>query len=154
MPARLWEEEGKAVQMAADAAAYRKMLDEGSLDRCGVILPAGKAVGAPFMGVAATLVLSEVLRLHHGGDLHRLIDVNLVDLAYSLTAPSCATFQSSTLDLPQRERRCGDTPFDEDDAASSFAVGYVRDRLRSFVVSVWMEPKRLSHQLASRNTFN
>ena len=44
------------------------MLDEGSLDRCGVTLLAGKAVGAPFVGtLAATLVLAEVLRLLHGG---------------------------------------------------------------------------------------
>ena len=66
----LWKEEGEAAQTATDAAAYRKMLDEGSLDRCGVTLLAGKAVGAPFVGaVAATLVLSEVLRLFHGGGL-------------------------------------------------------------------------------------
>ena len=52
----------RASQTATEAAAYRKMLDEGSLDRCGVTLLAGKAVGAPFVGaVAATLVLAEVL---------------------------------------------------------------------------------------------
>lgn len=84
----LWKEEGEAAQTAADAAAYRKMLDEGSLDRCGVTLLAGKAVGAPFVGaVAATLVLSEVLRLLHGGGLHRLLDINLVDLAYFRAVP-------------------------------------------------------------------
>lgn len=79
--ADLWPDHAGA-STVADAAAYRRMLDEGSLDRCGVTLLAGKAVGAPFVGaVAATLVISEVLRLLQGGKLHRLIDMNLVDLA-------------------------------------------------------------------------
>ena len=44
-------------------------------------LLAGKAVGAPFVGaVAATLALSEVLRLLHGGPIHRLIDLDLLSL--------------------------------------------------------------------------
>jgi hypothetical protein len=91
----MWKDEGDASQTAADAAAYRKMLDEGSLDRCGVTLLAGKAVGAPFVGaVAATLVLSEVLRLLHGGSLHRLIDMNLVDLAYFRAVPQFRDFSS------------------------------------------------------------
>lgn len=91
----LWTEEGETAQTAADAAAYRKMLDEGSLDRCGVTLLAGKAVGAPFVGaVAATMVLSEVLRLLHGGRLHRLVDMNLVDLAYFHAVPQLRDFSA------------------------------------------------------------
>ncbi len=91
----LWREEGEAVQTAAEAAAYRKMLDDGSLDRCGVTLLAGKAVGAPFVGaVAATLVLSEVLRLLHGGSLHRLVDMNLVDLTYFHAVPQLRDFST------------------------------------------------------------
>jgi hypothetical protein len=36
-------------------------------------------VGAPFVGsVAACLALSEVLRLLHGGELHALIDLDLL----------------------------------------------------------------------------
>lgn len=93
--AALWKEEAGASQSAPDAAAYRKMLEEGSLDRCGVTLLAGKAVGAPFVGaVAATLVLSEVLRLLHGGDLHRLVDMNLIDLAYFRSLPQLRDFSS------------------------------------------------------------
>jgi hypothetical protein len=89
----LWKEQGEAAQIATDAAAYRKMLEEGSLDRCGVTLLAGKAVGAPFVGaVAATLVLAEVLRLLHGGTLHRLVDMNLVDLAYLRVVPQQRAF--------------------------------------------------------------
>jgi hypothetical protein len=37
------------------------MLASGALDRCGVTLLAGKAVGAPFVGAAtATVLLTEV----------------------------------------------------------------------------------------------
>lgn len=94
MPAStLWKDEGEAPQGAVDAAAYRKMLGDGSLDRCGVTLLAGKAVGAPFVGaVAATLVLGEVLRLLHGGPLHRLVDMNLIDLAYFHAVPQMRDF--------------------------------------------------------------
>lgn len=58
--------------------------------------PAGrKAVGAPFVGaVAATIVLAEVLRLLHGGPVNRLIDLNLVDLAYLQTALQRRDFSS------------------------------------------------------------
>ena len=48
------------------------MLKGGELDRCGVTLLAGKAVGAPFVGAAtATLAVSEVLRLLHGGPVQQ-----------------------------------------------------------------------------------
>jgi hypothetical protein len=61
-----------------DRPAYERMLNNGELDKCGVTLLAGKAVGAPFVGaVAASLVIAEVLRLLHGGPLHQLIDVDL-----------------------------------------------------------------------------
>lgn len=91
----LWKDGVQASQTAEGAVAYRKMLDEGSLDRCGVTLLAGKAVGAPFVGaVAATLVLSEVLRLLHGRSLHRLVDMNLVDLAYFRAVPQLRDFSS------------------------------------------------------------
>src|SRR5215211_9009487 len=59
------------------------MLKSGALDRCGVTLLAGKAVGAPFVGAAAaTLVIAEVLRLLHGGPVHELIDLNLKSPEY------------------------------------------------------------------------
>ena len=59
--------------------AYTKLMADGMLDRCGMTLLAGKAVGAPFVGsVAAALAVSEVLRLLHGGRLNQMIDVNLL----------------------------------------------------------------------------
>lgn len=63
---------------AIAAPAYTKLLRDGILDRCGMTLLAGKAVGAPFVGaVAATLVIAEVLRLLHGGPLLQLLDLDL-----------------------------------------------------------------------------
>lgn len=48
------------------------------LDQCGVTLLAGKAVGAPFVGMtAATLCLAEILRFLHDG---RLFAVHELDL--------------------------------------------------------------------------
>lgn len=75
--AEIWKSGGEGEQVE-DRAAYQKLLNDGHLDRCGVTLLAGKAVGAPFVGaVAATLVLSEVLRLLHGGTVNKLIDLDL-----------------------------------------------------------------------------
>lgn len=85
LPARvssreLWKD-APPVAAAIKALAYQKMLAAGT-DRCGVTLLAGKAIGAPFVGaVASTLVISEVLRLLAGSKLHRLIDMNLIDVS-------------------------------------------------------------------------
>ena len=50
----------QADEQVEDRPAYKRMLKTGALDRCGVTLLAGKAVGAPFVGaVAATLALAK-----------------------------------------------------------------------------------------------
>lgn len=78
--AEIWKQNGKA-EKVEDRPAYAKLMTDGVLDRCGMTLLAGKAVGAPFVGcVAATLALSEVLRILHGGSMHQLIDVDLLSL--------------------------------------------------------------------------
>lgn len=75
-------------------AAYQKMLKDGDLDRCGVTLLAGKAVGAPFVGaVGATLALAEVLRLLHGGRLFQLIDLDLESLEQRLAVLNPTMFE-------------------------------------------------------------
>lgn len=64
-----------------DRPAYKALTAMGVLDRCGMTLLAGKAVGAPFVGAtAATLAVSEILRLLHGGGVHGLIDLDLLSL--------------------------------------------------------------------------
>jgi hypothetical protein len=76
----------QADDQVEDQPAYKGMITTGALDRCGVTLLAGKAVGAPFVGAAAaTLALSEVLRLLHGGPVHELIDVDLKAPEYRST---------------------------------------------------------------------
>lgn len=78
--ADVWKQtrEGEKLE---DRPAYAKLMADGVLDRCGMTLLAGKAVGAPFVGsVAATLALSEVLRVLHGGTVHQLIDLDLLSL--------------------------------------------------------------------------
>lgn len=78
-----------------DRPAYAKLMKDGVLDRCGMTLLAGKAVGAPFVGaVAATLALSEVLRQLHGGPVYRLIDIDLLGLAHRTAVPAGDTFKS------------------------------------------------------------
>jgi hypothetical protein len=78
--ADIWKQ-GREGEKIEDRPAYAKLVADGVLDRCGMTLLAGKAVGAPFVGsIAATLALSEVLRLLHGGPVHQLIDVDILSL--------------------------------------------------------------------------
>jgi len=83
----IWRSE-ETRQVGLDLPAYRRLKTEG-MDQCGVTLLAGKAVGAPFVGaVAATLVLSEVLRALHGGPVHELIDLDLTSVEHRTLVPS------------------------------------------------------------------
>ncbi|MFG1247862.1 hypothetical protein [Xanthobacter flavus] len=78
--ADIWKQtrEGEKLE---NRPAYAKLMADGVLDRCGMTLLAGKAVGAPFVGsIAAALALSEVLRVLHGGPVHQLIDLDLLCL--------------------------------------------------------------------------
>ena len=78
--ADIWKQSSQG-EKVEDRPAYAKLVEDGVLDRCGMTLLANKAVGAPFVGsIAATLALSEVLRLLHGGAIYQLIDVDLLGL--------------------------------------------------------------------------
>jgi hypothetical protein len=75
--------------------AYEKLLKDGDLDRCGITLLAGKAVGAPFVGaVAACLAIAEVLRLLHGGAVHELIELDLQAIEHRTVVPHSFDFTS------------------------------------------------------------
>ncbi len=85
--AEMWKRAASA-ETVEDRPAYAKLMADGVLDRCGMTLLAGKAVGAPFVGaVAATLALSEVLRLLHGGPVHSLIDLDLLGVDHRTAVP-------------------------------------------------------------------
>lgn len=75
--------------------AYAELVSHGVLDRCGMTLLAGKAVGAPFVGsMAATLAVAEVLRLLHGGPMHQLIEVDLLSLDQRQTVRQSSDFSA------------------------------------------------------------
>lgn len=75
--AEIWRSAGNSENVES-RPAYRRLLERGEVDRCGMTLLAGKAVGAPFVGVtAAGLAVAEALRQLHGGALHQLIDLDL-----------------------------------------------------------------------------
>jgi hypothetical protein len=75
--------------------AYRDLLAKGALDRCGVTLLAGKAVGAPFVGaIAATLAVSEVLRILHGQAPDELIDLDLQSVEHRAVVQQARDFSA------------------------------------------------------------
>ena len=91
---QIWRD-AQADDQVEDRPAYQGLLASGALDRCGVTLLAGKAVGAPFVGAtAATLALSEVLRLLHGGTVHELIDLDLKAVEYRCTVSTLQNFST------------------------------------------------------------
>jgi hypothetical protein len=90
--ADLWkaEEPGENVE---ERLAYQTMLKDGNLDKCGITLLAGKAVGAPFVGaVASCLALSEVLRLLHGGPIYQVVDLDLQSVEHRSAVPHSCDF--------------------------------------------------------------
>jgi hypothetical protein len=89
-----WNDDG-ATETVEEGPAYKVMLKNGDLDKCGVTLLAGKAVGAPFVGaVAASLALSEVLRLLHGAPVNQLIDLDLQSVEHRSTVKNSYDFSS------------------------------------------------------------
>jgi hypothetical protein len=89
----IWTRTDAVREDATQQAAYEDLLKKGALDQCGITLLAGKAVGAPFVGAtAAALVLSELLRILHGGSLNQLVDVDLLSIEHRTVVPSRTSF--------------------------------------------------------------
>ena len=75
-PRELWKP-GEERIIGTNARAYNNLKVRG-VDQCGVTLLAGKAVGAPFVGVtAAAFCLAEILRVLHDGTIFALHDMDL-----------------------------------------------------------------------------
>ena len=92
--ADIWKQTSEE-EKVEDRPAYARLTEDGVLDRCGMTLLAGKAVGAAFVGsIAATLVLSEVLRLLHGGAVYQLIDIDLLSLDQRLASRHSNGFEN------------------------------------------------------------
>ena len=92
----IWKGSASRSEKLEERAAYRGLLSDGVLDQCGVTLLAGKAVGAPFVGaVAATLVLSEIIRVLHCGGVHQVVDVDLLSLEHRVVSRNPRDFGDS-----------------------------------------------------------
>jgi hypothetical protein len=92
--AEIWRA-ADAEEAIVERPAYGRLLDEGRLDRCGITLLAGKAVGAPFVGaVAACLAISELLRLLHGGVVFELLDLDLKAPEHRIAVPTSMDFSA------------------------------------------------------------
>jgi hypothetical protein len=90
--AEMWKTAPAAEDLTSQPA-YQRLLVDGALDRCGVTLLAGKAVGAPFVGaVAATVVVSQVLRQLHGAPLDQLVDLDLQSVEHRLVVAQRCDF--------------------------------------------------------------
>lgn len=86
--AEIWKN-AASTEDVTEQPAYQQMLAEGIVDRCGMTMLAGKAVGAPFVGsVASTLVISQLLRLLHGGTIDALLDLDLRSVEHRLVVPT------------------------------------------------------------------
>lgn len=69
--------------------AYANLAEEG-LDECGITRLAGRSVGASFVGTAvSTMVVSELLRMLHGGTVSALIDGTLGSLKNRQVIDNC-----------------------------------------------------------------
>lgn len=91
----IWIRTDAVREDATQRPAYEHLVRKGTLDQCGVTLLAGKAVGAPFVGAtAAALVLSELLRVLHGGSLNQLVDVDLLSVEHRTLVPNRTSFQN------------------------------------------------------------
>jgi hypothetical protein len=76
--AELWTAAPLEVQPGLDDAPGYRRLRERGVDQCGLTRLAGTAVGAPFVGtIAAVLMLGQVLRLLHGDAPDAVVDLDL-----------------------------------------------------------------------------
>jgi hypothetical protein len=91
----VWNGKGNGRENLAENPAYKNLLADGRLDQCGMTLLAGKSVGAPFVGsTASALVISEILRLLHGGTVNQLIDFDLLSVDERFVVPNKQDFSS------------------------------------------------------------
>jgi hypothetical protein len=84
-----------------DLPAYRDLATKG-VNQCGLTSLAGRTVGAPFVGVvAATLVISELLRLANGAHGYDLVDCHLraIDHRTAIKAAALPSLNPGTTDI-------------------------------------------------------
>lgn len=81
-PSEIWTAEA-AAQAAVDLNDVYRQLAQERNDLCGITQLASRAVATPFVGaLAATLVLSEIVRPLHGGGVHAALDLQMKNLRF------------------------------------------------------------------------
>ena len=77
-----------AVQEAVELTPVYENLAKVSNNRCGVTQLATRAVATPFVGaMASALVLGDVIRMLHGGQVHSTMDLQLKDVRCRVVVP-------------------------------------------------------------------
>jgi hypothetical protein len=106
----IWTRTDAVREDATQQPAYENLLRRGAMDQCGITLLAGKAVGAPFVGAAtAALVLSELLRILHGGNLNQLIDIDLLSMEHRTVVPNRIFFHERNPGFAMARTSSGDS---------------------------------------------
>lgn len=81
-PSAIWTTEAGAVVAVELNDVYKKLAQERK-DPCGMTQLASRAVATPFVGaLAATLVLSEVIRPLHAGGIYPTLDLQMKNLRF------------------------------------------------------------------------
>ncbi len=81
-PSNVWTADAAAQSTVELNNAYKKLAQERN-DLCGMTQLASRAVATPFVGaLAATLVLSEVIRPLHGGLVFPTLDMQMKNIRY------------------------------------------------------------------------
>lgn len=81
-PSEVWTADAAAQSRIELNDAYKKLAHERN-DLCGITQLASRAVATPFVGaMAATLVLSEVIRPLHGGQVFPTLDMQMKNIRY------------------------------------------------------------------------
>lgn len=91
-PSAIWTAHAGAVEAVELNDAYKKLAQERN-DLCGMTQLASRAVATPFVGaLAATLVLSEVIRPLHAGVIYPTLDLQMKNLRYR-TGPAPVAYR-------------------------------------------------------------
>jgi len=91
-PSAIWTAQTGAIAEVNLNSTYKKLAQERN-DPCGMTQLASRAVATPFVGaLAATLVLSEVIRPLHAGVIYPTLDLQMKNLCYR-TGPAPVSYQ-------------------------------------------------------------
>ncbi len=79
-----------AMALVVETPGYQRLRERG-VDECGLARLAGTAVGAPFVGtVAGVLMLGQILRLLHGDQVDAVVDLDLRALDARRAVPNAS----------------------------------------------------------------